>query len=145
MYYSEPCKCVIYVCIKEAFLKSIKTNKNLIMLFSFLKDTFWWCFCERYIKLPSAQEKYFYDISENYVKLLFTEVSEKDIRYGYRNTFFKSFADLLSMSVYTIFVTCFPESYLTQFTESFKDFICFVCHLWISGTVFKSELFITKR
>jgi len=115
------------------------------MLFSFLKDTFWWCFCERYIKLPSAQEKYFYDISENYVKLLFTEVSEKDIRYGYRNTFFKSFADLLAMSVYTIFVTCFPESYLTQFTESFKDFICFVCHLWISGTVFKSELFVTKR
>jgi hypothetical protein len=83
--------------------------------------------------LPSAQEKYFYDISENYVQLLFTEVTEKDIRYGYRNSFFKGFADLLAMSVYTIFVTCFPESYLTQFTESFKDFICFVSHLWISG------------
>ena len=79
--------------------------------------------------MPSAQEKYFYDISENYVQLLFTEVTEKDIRYGYRNSFFKSFADLLAMSVYTIFVTCFPESYLTQFTESFKDFICYLIDL----------------
>jgi hypothetical protein len=51
----------------------------------------------------------------------------------YRDTFFKGFADLLAMSVYTIFVTCFPESCMTQFNENFKEFLCEICHLWISG------------
>jgi hypothetical protein len=37
------------------------------------------------------------------------------------------------MSVYTIFCTCFPQSVLAQFTDEFKEFICQICHLWISG------------
>ena len=37
------------------------------------------------------------------------------------------------MSVYTIFATCFPQSVLAQFTDVFKEFICQICHLWISG------------
>ncbi|CAF0710229.1 unnamed protein product [Brachionus calyciflorus] len=93
-----------------------------------IHDTFWWCFLQRYQKMPSIQFEYFNRISENYVKLLFTTMESK-----FRETFFKSFADLLAMCVYTIFCTCFPQSYMTHFNDEFREFICNTTHSWISG------------
>jgi len=51
----------------------------------------------------------------------------------YRETFLKSFPNLLAMSVYTIFVTCFPESYMGQFNDEFREFISQISYLWLSG------------
>lgn len=93
-----------------------------------LKDTFWWCFLERYQKLESIQEKYFDRVSRNYVRLIFTEMEAR-----YRDTFLKQFPNLLAMSVYTIFGSCFPQSHMTHFGDDFKEFVCHVAWLWVSG------------
>jgi hypothetical protein len=52
----------------------------------------------------------------------------------YRNSFLTSLADLLSQCVYTVFCTCFPQSYMTHFNDDFRDFICKTVHTWINGT-----------
>ncbi|RNA40959.1 hypothetical protein BpHYR1_044482 [Brachionus plicatilis] len=93
-----------------------------------IHDTFWWCFLQRYQKLPGIQFEYFNRISENYVKILFDLIESR-----YREKFFKSFADLLALSVYTIFCTCFPQSHMTHFNDEFKEFLCTTAHSWISG------------
>ena len=83
---------------------------------------------EKYQKTESIQHQLFKRISETYVEIIFLELDPR-----YKETFFKSMADLLAMSVYTIFTTCFPESFLTQFTDEFREFLCHVCHMWITG------------
>lgn len=51
----------------------------------------------------------------------------------YREKFFKTLADLLALSVYTIFCTCFPQSHMTHFNDEFKEFLCNTTHSWIGG------------
>lgn len=74
------------------------------------------------------QEQYFNQVSENYVQLIFTEM---DLRY--RDHFLQSFPNLLAMSVYTIFGSCFPESHMTHFNNDFKEFICKIVYIWFTG------------
>ena len=83
---------------------------------------------ERYQKMPSIQKDFFIRCSENYVKLMMHGLDSR-----YRETFFKNFADLLAMTVYTIFCSCFPQSYMAHFNDNFREFICQICYLWISG------------
>lgn len=51
----------------------------------------------------------------------------------YRDSFLKSFPNLLAMTVYTIFGACFPESHMTHFGDDFKEFVCHVAWLWVTG------------
>ena len=89
---------------------------------------FWWCYLERFRKTPSLQPQLFKDVSDLYVGLIFRVDNLR-----YRDTFFKGLPNLLAMFVYTIFCSAFPESYMTQFSDDFREFICEVAHSWISG------------
>lgn len=107
------------------FLGQIYFTENMQRL---IIDIFYWCFLERYQKVIIIQQEIFKQISETYVAITYLEMDHR-----YKETFFKKLADYLAMSVYTIFNTCFPDSYLTQFNNEFKEFVCETCHLWIIG------------
>jgi hypothetical protein len=93
-----------------------------------LKDVFWYIFLEKYQNNSQRTlQTLFERISKNYVSILMMVLDPL-----YKETFFKGFANLLSMTVYAAFTTCFPESY-THFGPEFKEFICTICHLWING------------
>lgn len=97
-------------------------------IIAFFKDVFWYTFLEKYQKSSHrTQQSLFERISKAYVQLL---MMDHDILY--KDTFFKTFANLLAMTVYTAFTMSFPESY-THFGHEFKEFICQICHLWING------------
>jgi hypothetical protein len=51
----------------------------------------------------------------------------------YGEPFLNSFPELLAMSVYTIFCECFPQSYMTHFDDDFREFICQVAYVWVTG------------
>lgn len=95
------------------------------------KNTFWWCFLERYQKTSHVQNDLFRRVSETYVALTYLELDPR-----YKETFFKKLADYLSIAVYTCFATSFPDSVLIQFNDEFKEFICEICHIWITGNLF---------
>jgi hypothetical protein len=110
----------------KVFLTNVmntKQNKDIII------DIFWWCFLEKYQKSSSKsiQQLLFKRIAKNYVAIIMIQLD-----LIYRETFFKNYANLLAMTVYACFTTCFPESYV-QFNEEFKEFLCETCHLFISG------------
>jgi hypothetical protein len=88
----------------------------------------WYVFLEKY--QPNSQriqQNIFERVSHNYVTILFMVLDPV-----YKETFYKGFANLLAISVYATFTTCFPESY-THFGPEFKEIICNICHLWING------------
>lgn len=110
----------------SVFLNNVmhsKQNKDIVV------DLFWWCFLEKYQKASSQsiQQLLFKRIAKNYVTIIMMQLD-----LVYRETFFKNYANLLAMTVYACFTTCFPESYV-QFNHDFKEFLCETCYLFISG------------
>jgi hypothetical protein len=65
----------------------MKNESLLFYIFNINKDTFWWCFLQKYQELPSIQREFFCRVSENYVKLILTEMDLK-----YRDNFFTMYA-----------------------------------------------------
>ncbi len=112
------------------FLQEVYFSKLVTRL---VVNTFYWCFLDRYQRIDDVQRELFKRISESYVALTYRSMDPR-----YKETFFKKFADYLAMTIYAIFCACFPDSFQTQFNEGFKEFVCEVCWLWISG---KSDLF----
>ncbi|ELU03430.1 hypothetical protein CAPTEDRAFT_211485 [Capitella teleta] len=92
-----------------------------------LQDTFWWLFLDRWQPSRGAQQNLFNRVSHNYVKLM---TYCKNPRY--RDTFLRSYPDLLSQAVYATFCASFPDSY-KQFEEDFKEAIIACVFEWIAG------------
>ncbi len=107
------------------FLQEVYFSKLVQRL---IVNTFYWCFLERYQRIEAVQRELFKRVSENYVDLTYKSLNPR-----YKETFFKKLADYVAMTIYTIFCTSFPDSFQTQFNREFKEFLCEICWLWISG------------